>query len=133
MREIKFRAWDTKEEKLIIPHSFYLENGNLGDFGNGRYIFQQYTGLKDKNGKEIYEGDIVKREEPDEDSAAGNTFTTKGIVTYGTNPKAHHDSDYPTSFCLWNKEFYGEHALIYKRGAELEVIGNIYENPDLIK
>ena len=65
MREIKFRAWDKENEVMIYPKGI-LFDGRVVNFSCGilepfeGYELMQYTGLKDKNGKEIYEGDIVK-------------------------------------------------------------------------
>ncbi len=64
MREIKFRAWDTTGDKWITNIILYFENNilnNIIEFGIGikdKVKLMQFTGLKDKNGKEIYEGDI---------------------------------------------------------------------------
>jgi len=117
VREIKFRAWDKKagfmhevykidfEEKCLMTETF----GMLFDEAE----LMQYTGLKDKNGKEIYEGDIIKNYS----KSFGAEFVTKEVKF--------------TEFLL----NYGyEH---YEMGEisedTYEVIGNIYENPELIK
>jgi len=60
MREIKFRAWDKKLKQLSIP----VQISNPPTPGHERgLILMQFTGLKDKNGKEIYEGDVVRHGE----------------------------------------------------------------------
>ena len=59
MREIRFRAWYKSDALMIDNESF----GGSIPFSNTNYILMQYTGLKDKNGKEIYEGDILQDED----------------------------------------------------------------------
>jgi uncharacterized phage protein (TIGR01671 family) len=137
MREIKFRAWDKKKKKWDEP-VFEAYAGNLHELlitfsgelikrtmeGTvhesvlpNRYILMQYTGLEDKNGKEIYEGDIVRYDE----KAEGYTpkYTGKGYEVIWEEKKAR--------FTLRCQEIWG---MIYKG---YEVIGNIYENPELLK
>jgi len=134
MREIKFRAWDKKTKVMIYDiqdhrdcddclgerggAKDFLEYGceNFGDFLNSdRFDVMQYTGLKDKNGKEIYEGDIV-----DLDSWAG---TQQIVFIEG-------------AFCLANEkgDYVGDiHYCQHAGRKQSEVIGNIYENPELLK
>jgi len=126
MREIKFRAWNKvfKEISNVLSIKFGAKSVFLENIGEGwerskeypleDVFLMQYTGLKDKNGKEIYEGDIVKCDYYDEDSAGepihnSNTF----VVKYSTVYQGFNTGEYPN-------------------GGEIEVIGNIYENPELL-
>jgi uncharacterized phage protein (TIGR01671 family) len=110
MREIKFRAWDTEEKTMLKP--FDLSSNpkywcdNLKD-----YPLMQYTGLKDKNGVEIYEGDIVK---------ILDYYNNIGIVEYSA-PNFHifDGDDGATDFD-------------HNDWAYFKVIGNIYKTPELL-
>lgn len=111
-REIKFRAWDTIN---YMSSSFTLQ-----DLQDKKIQFipnlpiMQYTGLKDKNGKEIYEGDIIK--------CYDFGITAIGIVVYKID-----------SFQIdWIKNATGFNNNISVRIDKIEVIGNIFENPELL-
>jgi uncharacterized phage protein (TIGR01671 family) len=127
MREIKFRAWETPRSyhdgKMIYQESFvnntiqYLVNEKT--FNNSR-IIMQYTGLKDKNGKEIYEGDIINVFDYDTE-----------FLGYGNVIFKYH------SWCInWidsRSECIMKFDEFIENGREINVIGNIYENPELLE
>lgn len=115
-REIKFRAWDKKGKFMEIVDDLQMFNNNLNVglpsneyfLGEDDVELMQYTGLDDKNGKEIYEGDIVKYE----------NMTGKIMFLNG-------------SFIMSNFEETEEWELGVIN-AEIEVIGNEYDNPELL-
>lgn len=113
MREIKFRAWD-KENNCWATNDnalgwLHYANGEYEPTNlTGNYILLQYTGLKDKAGREIYEGDILKRT-----SQWGKVLPDKTEVKW--------------------KAGYNYNGWNIARTSNAEVIGNIYQNPELLK
>lgn len=124
MRKIKFRAWDKKRKIILDVGNIEWTKrlsidevwcaGDMGTLLREDVELMQYTGLEDKDDKEIYEGDIL-------DNGAGDAYA----ITFGEG-------------CFW----WGVIPLnIIKRMADSElgkmkfhkVIGNIYENPELLK
>lgn len=130
----KFRVWDSSANAYVTRSQFILlSDGTLiQEIGGEEVIWESTepefcTGLKDKNGKLIYEGDIVREVSIDEDSAMGAEFEEISVVCFG-------GGDYPYSFTLKHPRFYRGYALLnygYMR-QEIEIIGNIHENADLL-
>jgi uncharacterized phage protein (TIGR01671 family) len=126
MREIKFRVWD-KEIKVMrrvtgfhgLPSDgcgscrIYFEDGSFLKDYEEFVELMQYTGLKDKNGKEIYEGDII-------------SFTDSGIDKNGL---ARSSIKYVKGIKWEDDGFYIGLMTIQP----LEIIGTIYENPELLE
>ena len=124
MREIKFRIWvkDRKEifEVVLINYvskkvTYILEKiGHLLSIRDAKFNdieFMQYTGLKDKNGKEIYEGDIV------------TLHNSKYKVIFNSKE---------ARFVLRDDEFEMNIPFTNNNNERMEIIGNVYENPELL-
>ena len=116
MRELKFRAWGINIKEYLKDadgdaNCVYI----LGDLlKQGNWIFEQYTGLKDKNGKEIYEGDIVK--------VYAWTNLTRGLE-YRYTTKVFWQEKYAQFNTTYNDALSNEITQDY-----FEVIGNIHES-----
>lgn len=127
MREIKFRAWDKRREEMIpwvtaVDLWHRTVTGFLGDgtgladeFGMEDLELMQYTGLKDKNGKEIYELDVIS-------------------VDWGIADAYLKDNKYDKPFVVeWRYYAYPPFDRYLPTPDCIEVIGNIWENPESIK
>lgn len=136
MREIKFRAWDKKEKKMLNDSEldgwdlhlynldsscgFHLEN-EYGDTNLNELELMQYTGLKDKNGKEIYEGDIICiKNQHQKENCSGLPHNQNYF---------HNEVKYEIDSAGFPALMDGDGGTVYQK----EIIGNIYENPELLK
>ena len=136
MREHKFRAWNSTLKEMNNVMSIHWHNGvvvriimsklgvedilsegwfDIKGEGLKKVKLIEWTGLKDKNGKEIYEGDLIKLETPTMPFSNGLVQEVKF-------------EDFSWYLCGGIR-----HSLSVPNSVKLEVIGNIYENPDLLK
>jgi uncharacterized phage protein (TIGR01671 family) len=102
MRELKFRVWDNHDHRMI-----YIGRDLQSYIG---WEIMQYTGLKDKNGNEIYEGDILKVK-------MGSDWQTLPMIVQN----------------IWDAHVWTNESDSYMRVNDMEIIGNVYENPELLK
>ncbi len=122
MREIKFRAWDKDYKKMISVDEIDLflkqirywkeKDEEPITLNKGDYELMQFTGLKDKNGKEIYEGDIIRLNNDNE--IIGEITFEKGCFVY-------------------LEKIGDSEALNHFKEKQFEIIGNKFENPELLK
>ena len=147
MREIKFRAWkkdyDTGKFYMVPWEDQFFSNSSpvthfsdyFPDPEDEDVILMQYTGLKDKHGKDIYEGDIVTFD--------GNMTTddSMGIEPNGYiyDEESIHSVVWNDKLAAWELDFdegerrkYKNHTRSLLVDGKCEVIGNIHENPELL-
>lgn len=134
--EIKFKVWDKRGKRLVaVQDLHWIHEGkytlrvnasdNPGDYIpllDGEYELVQFTGLHDKNGKEIYEGDIINVTTVETCECGKDTYDT----FKNCEVKWLHTSH--AAFGWRNNRWH-----TFEAGQEFEVIGNIYENPELLK
>jgi uncharacterized phage protein (TIGR01671 family) len=118
MREIKFRAWNLSDECMQSWHSLWTHS-LCQLITDQRLILMQYTGLKDKNGKEIYEGDCL-----------GGSWGD-GHIGYCDNCKSfeYFMNEFGCASCEGDVHW----SECVEDDGKLEVVGNIYENPELLE
>ena len=110
-RELKFRAWDGEE--LICPNTRMFGGVSNGDIlRDWPSTIMQFTGLKDKNGKEIYEGDIIT-----------NGLVTERVIF----------SKQAFRLKTTEPEKFSDEILYFVPTTSFEIIGNIYQTPNLLE
>ena len=121
MREIKFRAWEVQTKRMLDWNYFMNISTDylFGRNGNSIMIPMQYTGIKDKNGKEVYEGDIVDYEDT-------HNIDDSGIQVIGWDSE---NAGFGRRY-LGEQEF--DATCFSEVVTNFEVIGNIYENQELL-
>jgi uncharacterized phage protein (TIGR01671 family) len=135
MREIKFRAWDKYDNRMILEPTVFGEYYDYGEGESGgeemeinkmftaddHLIFMQFTGLHDKNSKEIYEGDILKLN------------TSKGILPDKFYEVYWHKTGSWYQRWIVEDSAFKELPTMLEGLYYAEVIGNIYSNPELME
>lgn len=141
MRDIKFRAWDkwnkewfVFEDSLEFDQNGFVNQCRLTNWEDVRYELSQYTGLQDRNGKDIYEGDIVRILYTDWPSNTDSKITLEdymvsisriGFVEYLEDRYLLNFGEDKYGWDSTGTLFEGTHG-------RKEVIGNIYQNPELL-
>lgn len=125
-REIKYQAWISELNKMVqvVSHNFEVGGTHFKDLNGREYfinkgvILREYTGLKDKDGKEIFEGDVLHAKGFwgiyivwDKENARFGILNTDWVVSQG------HITKMP----------------IFELSSVYEIVGNIYENPELLE
>lgn len=141
MERLKYRVWDNERNKYHNTNDFIDNNGVLGcvawtvgfvRYKDGLCVVEQCTGLKDKNGKLIYEGDIVKKEFKNKPFSSKAKTKEKLIKIKWNDIEACfsfdflNEKDKHDDFQCWENSWGHKYS-------DDEVIGNIHENADLLE
>ena len=141
MRAIKFRVWDQENNVMFGPVP--IEHADvIFNWTKKRMIPLQYSGLKDKNGIEIYDADILIGEWSEQGDTHKHTqtlisevcFRAGGFVWHGypmSEFKTEYDNDILKEY-RWTSGGYNNIPTLYYMVSNFRVIGNIYENPELL-
>ncbi|SDM17947.1 YopX family protein [Bacillus sp. OK048] len=153
MREIKFRAWEKNLKEIIPVHNIDFEKKMINTESAWRFFneidLMQYTGLKDKNGKEIYEGDIVKVNTNQYGVFKVEVRFYQGEFGYMNmdckqiTPPDKWDKEYPITSSGWfmggfsplSGNGYAKHKPCNAFGelSDIEILGSIFQNPELLE
>lgn len=132
-RIIKFRIWDKIKNKFVDDFCLLSQTGGISTFTSSgmpipplvrandyeEYVVQQFTGILDKNNKEIYEGDILRDALNEKYEVLIGSYFTKKDVGHGVHLAKNGDrNDFPKTICDMDKGYV--------------VIGNIFENLNLL-
>lgn len=123
----KFRAWLKKDKEMIVVEEIHFNNGELDFIGdaitwmckNNDFVLMQSTGLTDKNGKEIFEGDILSIETDKENVKIEVSWDSKHAL-----------------FAFESKKYNAKEALgelFEDNPYPFKIIGNVWENPELLE
>lgn len=131
MRQIKFRFWNKETNLMEMPNEGSY--AQMGQSENDECVIMQYTGLKDKNGKEIYEGDIIIKDcylwmehgKPNYRGTVEWIFSQWQVVAHCVNPNKRGISD-------GINEGINDDGVDEGEKTEWIILGNIYENPNLL-
>ena len=144
MREIKFRGWDNLDNKMCMPKQ--IRNGVMTkapeDYEGYCITLMQFTGLLDKNSKEIYEGDVFVRDvlmhkDGDTRGTQGTYWIPCKCVVDFNNDDGRFCGKYKFKKLNMKSNYINVDSFTNRSGIVLlekglEVIGNIYENPELV-
>lgn len=151
MRQLRFRAWDKIEKKMWTPiinkegkpcaiHPITMQLVSYGDPDP----VMQYTGLKDSQGKEIYEGDILEQTQENGSYDGSKWFSTRKMeIRFGNfyNGENYNEAEYGNGFyaVVYDTPMCGDERIysfceeMYFHPKTSVIIGNIYESPELLK